>query len=80
MPRSLRLDDWPVELFGRCPDVSNERSAIPSRASLRGLLQKVVQGDSSSDVRAAGIPESVVRGAMRQNYKYFDCLGSFNAR
>ncbi|MBR8080999.1 RHS repeat-associated core domain-containing protein [Burkholderia cenocepacia] len=36
--------------------------------------------EAARQMRAAGVPESVVRRAIRQNYKYFDCLGAFNAK
>ncbi|WP_254605587.1 hypothetical protein [Burkholderia contaminans] len=36
--------------------------------------------EAARQMRAAGVPEAVVRRAIRQNYKYFDCLGAFNAK
>ncbi|UEP29404.1 hypothetical protein LMA02_01875 [Burkholderia sp. B21-005] len=36
--------------------------------------------EAARRMRAAGVPEDVVRRAMRQNYKHFDCFGSFNAK
>lgn len=36
--------------------------------------------EAARQMRAAGVPEGVVRRAMRQNYKYFDCLGAFNVK
>lgn len=34
--------------------------------------------EAARQMRAAGVPEDLVRKTIRQNYKYFDCLGGFN--